>query len=180
MYLTSPTLPGRAALAPTVMPEAVQPSPEPPPSPSISRCDFRTTTTSLVGSSQFGPARFNMAAPARYCPSCLSAVGRTSTTSLLHRSAPAVTSSPFQQLRFAQSSQNALKYKRKDQPASQKKRKTRSTFAQPDLRDAIQFSLVDAMRYVFYHVSTLATQFTDWSTLLVWGSLEKKEGGKRI
>lgn len=93
-------------------------------------------------------ALFNMAAPARYCPSCLSAVGRTSTTSLLHRSAPAVTSSPFQQLRFAQSSQNALKYKRKDQPASQKKRKTRSTFAQPDLRDAIQFSLVDAMRYV--------------------------------
>ncbi|KAI6897742.1 ribosomal protein L1 [Hortaea werneckii] len=89
-----------------------------------------------------------MAAPARYCPSCLSAVGRTSTTSLLHRSAPAVTSSPFQQLRFAQSSQNALKYKRKDQPASQKKRKTRSTFAQPDLRDAIQFSLVDAMRYL--------------------------------
>ncbi|KAI6878025.1 acetoacetate-CoA ligase [Hortaea werneckii] len=128
-----------------------KPSPEPPPSPSISCCDFKTTTTTTtirVGTSQIAPALFNMAAPARYCPSCLSAVGRTSTTSLLHRSAPSVTSSPFQQLRFAQTSQNAQKYKRKDQPASQKKKKTRSTFAQPDLRDAIQFSLVDAMRYL--------------------------------
>lgn len=149
-----------------MMPEAAQPSPEPPPSPSISCCDFRTTTTPVpVGFSQIAPALFNMAAPARYCPSCLSAVGRTSTTSLLNRSAPAVTSSPFQQLRFAQSSQNALKYKRKDQPASQKKRKTRSTFAQPDLRDAIQFSLVDAMRYVLIIPSDTSNAFSDQPTL---------------
>ena len=94
----------------------------------------------------FSSSPFTMAAPARYCPSCLSL---TSSTTLLRRTAAAQATTPFltHQVRNAgQTSANAQKYKRKDQPASQKKKKQRSTFAEPDLKNAIQFSLVDAMR----------------------------------
>jgi large subunit ribosomal protein L1 len=49
-------------------------------------------------------------------------------------------------------SANAAKYKRKDANnqalANKKKKKTSTSYATPDLRDALQFSLVDAMRYV--------------------------------
>lgn len=53
-----------------------------------------------------------------------------------------------QQVRTAVQSANAAKYKRKDLPASQKRRKAKSTYDTPDLRAAVQFSLVDAMRYL--------------------------------
>ncbi len=53
---------------------------------------------------------------------------------------------PCQQIRHA--SDNAAKYKRKDDPKTQKKKKQRSTFKEPDLRFADQFSLCDAMRFV--------------------------------
>ncbi|KAK3075300.1 hypothetical protein LTR53_001501 [Teratosphaeriaceae sp. CCFEE 6253] len=88
-------------------------------------------------------------AASRYCPSCLSPFA----PSTLLRSAPRPTFTPtlpttlpLQQLRPA--SLNALKYRRKDIPASQKRKKARSTYLQPDLKNAIQFSLVDAMRYL--------------------------------
>ncbi|OCL02184.1 ribosomal protein L1 [Glonium stellatum] len=57
---------------------------------------------------------------------------------------------PSQQFRCAATgtSANAAKYKRKDQSGTQKKKKTRSTFIQYDLRDAEQFSLCDAMQYI--------------------------------
>lgn len=55
---------------------------------------------------------------------------------------------PFQQHRTAVQSANAQKYKRKDQPTSAKKKKSRTTFVNYDLKDAIQFPLIDAMRYV--------------------------------
>ncbi|KAK5116231.1 hypothetical protein LTR62_008558 [Meristemomyces frigidus] len=90
-----------------------------------------------------------MTAP-RYCPACLS--GLTSASSTLLRSTTTRTttipSAITHQIRTATQSQNALKYRRKDIPASQKKKKSRSTFLQPDLKNAIQFSLVDAMRYI--------------------------------
>lgn len=82
-----------------------------------------------------------MAAP-RYCPSCLTSILRTAV-----RRTQSVISSPFHlQLRTAAQSANAQKYKRKDKPTSQRKKKSRTTFLQPDIKDAIQFSLVDAMR----------------------------------
>ncbi|KAF1346214.1 ribosomal protein L1-like protein [Delphinella strobiligena] len=55
---------------------------------------------------------------------------------------------PFQQHRTAVQSANAQKYKRKDQPTSAKKKKSRTTFVNYDLKDAIQFPLLDAMRYL--------------------------------
>lgn len=102
-----------------------------------------------------------MAAP-RYCPSCLSQASpstlfrsvRTAvpppflrqfstTPSLAIRSSPAVA---------AAQSANAAKYKRKDQASTSKKKKSRTTYATPDLKHAIQFTLVDAMRY-HYHMT---------------------------
>lgn len=82
-----------------------------------------------------------MASAARYCPSCLS---RSSPSTFLRKA----TAAPYlhHQVRTAVASANAAKYKRKDQPASQKRRKQRTTYLQPDLKNAIQFSLVDAMR----------------------------------
>ena len=58
---------------------------------------------------------------------------------------------PPQQFRCAATgtSANAAKYKRKDQSGTQKKKKARPTFIQYDIRDAEQFSLCDAMQYVF-------------------------------
>lgn len=78
-----------------------------------------------------------MALPIRYCPSCLSA---TSFRSALLPASNAV------QIRTAVNSANAAKYKRKDQPTSARKKKSRTSYLQPDLKDAIQFPLVDAMR----------------------------------
>lgn len=105
-----------------------------------------------------------MAAP-RYCPSCLTKASPTT----LFRTARAVapppflrpfhTSSPF----AAVLSANAAKYRRKDGPIVSKRRKRSSpNFATPDLRDALQFSLVDAMRYVEPQINppkTLPTQY---------------------
>ncbi|KAK5715269.1 hypothetical protein LTR17_016870 [Elasticomyces elasticus] len=95
-----------------------------------------------------------MATP-RYCPSCLSLASQTTTT-LFRASTPRI--SPFtpppqiqslqQPTQLRAASANALKYRRKDVPASQKRKKARSTFLVPDLRNAIQFSLVEAMRYL--------------------------------
>ncbi|KAF2179873.1 ribosomal protein L1 [Zopfia rhizophila CBS 207.26] len=57
---------------------------------------------------------------------------------------------PYQSIRCAATgtSANAAKYKRKEQPGFQKKKKSRSTFIQYDLKNAEQFSLVDAMQYI--------------------------------
>ena len=91
----------------------------------------------------------------RYCPSCLTSA---SPTSLLRTTPRAIappsflrpfhTSSPLAAVQSA----NAQKYKRKDVNnqvlANKKKKKTSTSYATPDLRDALQFSLVDAMRYV--------------------------------
>ncbi|KAI5199538.1 ribosomal protein L1 [Aureobasidium subglaciale] len=52
------------------------------------------------------------------------------------------------QQRGAVQSANAQKYKRKELPTSQRKKKSRTTFINHDLKDAIQFPLVDAMRYL--------------------------------
>lgn len=91
---------------------------------------------------------FTMAA-SRYCPSCLT---KASPTTLFRTARPVApppsflrpfhTSSPL----AAGQSQNAAKYKRKDAPAK-KKKKASTSYSTPDLRDALQFSLVDAMRY---------------------------------
>ena len=104
-----------------------------------------------------------MALPSRYCPSCLASIRSTTTSSTnFALRSPAIFrfQSPFQQhqqKRNANQSANALKYRRKDQPASQKKKKARTTYLQPDLKKAIQFSLVDAMRYIHtYQTGTIA------------------------
>jgi large subunit ribosomal protein L1 len=57
---------------------------------------------------------------------------------------------PYQSIRCAATgtSENAAKYRRKEQPGAAKKKKTRNAFLQYDLRDAIQFSLCDAMHYI--------------------------------
>jgi large subunit ribosomal protein L1 len=88
----------------------------------------------------------------RYCPSCLTKASPTT----LFRAAPRAiappsflrpfhTSSPLAAVQSA----NAAKYKRKDQQttSSKKKKKASTNYDTPDLRDALQFSLVDAMRY---------------------------------
>ncbi|EME42878.1 hypothetical protein DOTSEDRAFT_53857 [Dothistroma septosporum NZE10] len=88
-------------------------------------------------------------AAVRCCPSCLSSISRSAISQA--RATPAQTPSfvlPFHQVRTAVQSANAAKYKRKDQPASQRKKKAKSTFDTPDLKNAIQFSLIDAMRYL--------------------------------
>ena len=91
----------------------------------------------------------------RYCPSCLT---RASPTTLFRTTPRAIapptflrpfhTSSPLAAVQSA----NAQKYKRKDSSnqslANKKKKKTSTSYATPDLRDALQFSLVDAMRYL--------------------------------
>jgi len=103
----------------------------------------------------------------RYCPSCLT---KASPTPLFRATPRAIappsflrpfhTSSPLAAVQSA----NAQKYKRKDSSnqllANKKKKKTSTSYATPDLRDALQFSLVDAMRYVkpgaFFSMSTQA------------------------
>ena len=73
---------------------------------------------------------------------CLSQLTRTT----LSRPNLYVPSISIQQRGAAQSA-NAQKYKRKELPTSQRKKKSRTTFINHDLKDAIQFPLVDAMRY---------------------------------
>ncbi|CAK1366058.1 unnamed protein product [Cercospora beticola] len=92
-----------------------------------------------------------MASGARYCPSGLSSISRAATNPT--RTATIIPSFllPIQhqtQIRTAVQSANAAKYKRKDVPASQKRKKAKTTYDAPNLKDAIQFSLVDAMRYL--------------------------------
>lgn len=86
--------------------------------------------------------------------SCLSQLTRTT----LSRPNLYVPSISIQQRGAAQSA-NAQKYKRKELPTSQRKKKSRTTFINHDLKDAIQFPLVDAMRYepllVLYHLHFL-------------------------
>ncbi|KAK7706951.1 hypothetical protein SLS57_009465 [Botryosphaeria dothidea] len=52
---------------------------------------------------------------------------------------------PIQQVRFAIAGKG---YKKKDDSASKKKKKTRSTYLTHDLKDAEQFALLDAIRYI--------------------------------
>ncbi|KAJ9664444.1 hypothetical protein H2201_005192 [Coniosporium apollinis] len=80
--------------------------------------------------------------------SCIARMSRLSISpAIIRRSQPSpFVCLPCQQLRHA--SDNAAKYKRKDTPKTQKKKKTRSTFKEPDLSNAEQFSLCDAMRYI--------------------------------
>lgn len=87
-------------------------------------------------------------AASRYCPSCLSAFSKPLTPPTRPSTAhlPSFLL-PCHQIRTAVQSANAAKYKRKDQPTSQKKKKSKSTYGTADLRNALQFSLVDAMRY---------------------------------
>ena len=82
---------------------------------------------------------------------CLTGLGRSSYTLALRPSTqlPPPFLLPLQQYRTAVQSANAAKYKRKDQPTAAKKKKSRTTYVTYDLRDAIQFSLVDAMRYAY-------------------------------
>lgn len=107
-----------------------------------------------------------MALPARYCPTCLSSIRSTTPLALrpkANTSTPRIAlASPFllpqQQSRNATQSANALKYRRKDEGTAQKKKKkakARTTYIQPDLRRATQFSLIDAMRYI-HHVDRQA------------------------
>lgn len=111
----------------------------------------------------------------RYCPSCLT---KASPTPLFRATPRAIappsflrpfhTSSPLAAVQSA----NAQKYKRKDSNnqalANKKKKKTSTSYATPDLRDALQFSLVDAMRYVnlgaFFSMSTQASNTTFLAT----------------
>ncbi|KAF7185302.1 50S ribosomal protein L1 [Pseudocercospora fuligena] len=93
-----------------------------------------------------------MASASRYCPSCLSTISRASIsqTRTSHTILPSFLL-PIQsqiQVRTAVQSANAAKYKRKDAPASQRRKKAKSNYDVPDLKNAIQFSLVDAMRYL--------------------------------
>ncbi|KAI5270442.1 ribosomal protein L1 [Aureobasidium subglaciale] len=74
---------------------------------------------------------------------CLSQLTRT-TLSRPNLYVPSVST----QQRGAAQSANAQKYKRKELPTSQRKKKSRTTFINHDLKDAIQFPLVDAMRYL--------------------------------
>lgn len=89
-------------------------------------------------------------ASSKTCISQLSRSARTALSPAFRPSAqlPPAFLLPFQQHRTAVQSANAQKYKRKDQPTSAKKKKSRTTFINHDLKDAIQFPLVDAMRYV--------------------------------
>ena len=90
-------------------------------------------------------------AATRYCPSCLT---KASPTTLFRSTPRTVAPAPFLRPFHTSSplaavqSANAAKYKRKDQQttASKKKKKSSTNYATPDLRDALQFSLVDAMR----------------------------------
>src|SRR4051812_9494790 len=81
---------------------------------------------------------------------CLAQLSRSALSPALRTSAslPPAFLVPYQQQRAATQSLNALKYKRKDQPTANKKRKSKTTFTNHDLKDAIQFPLLDAMRYV--------------------------------
>lgn len=97
-------------------------------------------------------------AASRYCPSCLSAVSRSITSQ--SRISPIQTPSfllPFHQVRTAVQSANAAKYKRKgkDAPASQRKKKGRTTYYTADLKNALQFSLIDAMRYAISLITSV-------------------------
>lgn len=60
-------------------------------------------------------------------------------------------------MRTAVQSANAAKYKRKDLPANARKKKAKSSYDTPDLKEAIQFSLVDAMRYAVLQTPFIAS-----------------------
>lgn len=68
--------------------------------------------------------------------------------SLLSQSPAHIKYTPLQQVRNAVQSANAAKYKRKDASAVKKKKKGNSSFTNHDLKDAEQFALCDAMRYI--------------------------------
>jgi len=88
-----------------------------------------------------------MATP-RYC---ISALSRTNVLATVRPTS----SFPLQQVRAASNSANAAKYKRKDAAlATKKKKKTNASFSNPDLRNAEQFALCDAMRSVELTVDT--------------------------
>ncbi|KAK5166478.1 uncharacterized protein LTR77_008021 [Saxophila tyrrhenica] len=95
-----------------------------------------------------------MALPSRYCPSCLSSL-RPTRTALAFRPSPflAQHQQPPQQKRHATGLPSAraamFRSKNKDKEgAARRKKKARAHYTQPDLKQALQFSLVDAMRYL--------------------------------
>jgi len=112
-----------------------------------------------------------MAAP-RYCPSCLSLAFTPSTLFRAASRRPALLSLPppqnQQPFQLRAASTNALKYRRKDPAAASRRKKARSTYLAPDLKNVVQFSLVDAMRYalspdpsLLYHLHVLLTHGTN-------------------
>lgn len=70
---------------------------------------------------------------------------------------------PYQSIRCAVTgtSENAAKYRRTEQPGATKKKKTRNAFINYNLRDADQFSLCDAMQYVFQRLNNDLGALTD-------------------
>ncbi len=107
----------------------------PPRRPRIAIIPYRTAT---------------MAAP-RYCPSCLSLAFVPLTLFRTAPRRPALLLLPppqnQQPIQLRAASTNALKYRRKDPAAASRRKKARSTYLAPDLKNVVQFSLVDAMRY---------------------------------
>jgi len=91
-----------------------------------------------------------MTAP-RYCPSCLSLAFAPSALVRTVPRRPALLPLPppqnQQPIQLRAASTNALKYRRKDPAAASRRKKARSTYLAPDLKNVVQFSLVDAMRY---------------------------------
>ncbi|KAI9707611.1 MAG: mitochondrial 54S ribosomal protein mrpl1 [Candelina mexicana] len=78
---------------------------------------------------------------------CISHLGRKPSATLFYSRnlLPQQIFLPFQQVRFA-SGENPQKHKKKD--VGKKKKKARTTFKQYDLKDAEQFALCDALRYI--------------------------------
>ncbi|KAK1811861.1 hypothetical protein LTR12_013759 [Friedmanniomyces endolithicus] len=93
-------------------------------------------------------------AVARYCPSCLSLAFAPSTLFRTAPRRPALLPLPppqnQQPIQLRAASTNALKYRRKDPAAASRRKKARSTYLAPDLKNVVQFSLVDAMRYALF------------------------------
>lgn len=81
--------------------------------------------------------------------SCVRA--RPAQPSVLPLLQPRPRSAPVQQIRNA--SLNAAKYKRSDVSSAKKKKKQDANYKTPDLSQADQFALCDAMRFVMLHFS---------------------------
>lgn len=104
-----------------------------------------------------------MPPPSRYCHTCLSAA----TSSLPFRSALRNLPPPFL-LPFSQTQVRTAADKTK--PRSKKKdaprKKARATFLTPDLKQALQFPLADAMRYAKQRLESRTHLTTDPPTYI--------------